>query len=118
LEDLELLFSEDRFSKLRPYGIILTKNENELIVLKINKTFSFRIGKDGCPQWEKRKSNQTVEPTRYRAWHMADVQQTNEPVPKAFRCGSGWIGPYGIRSNLFPCISLGDHRPSWNQDGG
>jgi hypothetical protein len=67
LEDLEFLLSEDRFSKLRPYGIILTKNKSELVVLKINKTYSFRIGKDGGPQWEKRKSNQPVQPTSLRS---------------------------------------------------
>jgi hypothetical protein len=63
-EDLESLLSEDRFSKLRPYGFIPTKNEDELLVLKINKTFNFRIKKDGRPEWEKKKSNQAVDSTR------------------------------------------------------
>lgn len=62
--DLEALLAEERFSSIRPYGFVLSRKEDELVVIRINKTFSFRIGKDGYPTWEKKRPNQTVEPTR------------------------------------------------------
>jgi hypothetical protein len=64
IDDLESLLTQKRFQALRTYGFVLPDRKEELIVVRVNKTFSFRIGKDGYPQWEKRKSNQTVELTR------------------------------------------------------
>lgn len=52
--DLASLLSENRFSKLQSYGFSPSGNDDELIVLRINKTFSFRIKKDGYPLWEKK----------------------------------------------------------------
>lgn len=54
LEDLESLISQDRFSKLQSYGILLKRDEDELVVFKINRTFNFRVGKDGHPRWEQK----------------------------------------------------------------
>jgi hypothetical protein len=64
IDDLEFLLTQERFQALRTYGFVLPDRKEELIVVRVNKTFSFRIGKDGYPQWEQRKSNRTVEPTR------------------------------------------------------
>lgn len=46
LSDLESLMAEDRFSQLRSYGFVLSDKEGELIILRINKNYSFSIRND------------------------------------------------------------------------
>lgn len=60
LSDLQVLGSEERFSALRSYGFILPQKENEIIVIKINETFSFAIQKDGRPKWQKKTESGAV----------------------------------------------------------
>lgn len=55
LSDLESLMAEDRFSQLRPYGFVPTDKEDELIILRINKNYSFSIRKDPSARMQRNR---------------------------------------------------------------
>lgn len=53
MDDLKVLLGEDRFRPLLDCGFMLAPDKNELIIVRVNKVFSFRIRADGYPVWEK-----------------------------------------------------------------
>lgn len=52
--DIRNLLDTERFQTLRPYGMVFPHEPGILVSIRVNKRFSFNIGEDGRPQWEKR----------------------------------------------------------------
>lgn len=52
LADLKHLLSQDRFSKIKPYGIILSTDPAYSVSIPVNRTFHFKLMKEGYLEWE------------------------------------------------------------------
>jgi|GEM_PF-6987354 len=52
--DIRTLLDAEKFQTLRSYGIVFSHDPGVLVSIRVNRRFSFNIGKDGHPQWEKR----------------------------------------------------------------
>lgn len=52
--DIRTLLDAEKFQSLRPYGLVFPHDPGILVSIRVNRRFSFNIGEDGHPQWEKR----------------------------------------------------------------
>lgn len=51
--DIEALLKEERFSPIRPYGIVFSDDPEILVSIRVNERFSFDIDEDGQPRWNR-----------------------------------------------------------------
>lgn len=54
LTDFQDLLRQDRFSAIRPYGLVFRDAPGYIVSVRVNKTFSFHINERGHPEWQKK----------------------------------------------------------------
>ncbi len=50
---IKTLILEERFNSIQPYGVVFSDDPETIVSIRVNKTFSFDIGPDGAPRWNK-----------------------------------------------------------------
>ena len=50
---IRTLILEERFDLIQPYGVVFSGEPQTIVSIRVNKTFSFDIGSDGTPRWNK-----------------------------------------------------------------